>query len=63
MKNIPTAKMLREGGYEAEHYAFYGLRGPFVPEVENILLGRIVRTFGPGCQGKSDGLRGFKEMG
>ena len=50
---IPTAKILKEGGYEAEHYQFYGLRGPFVPEVEDILIGRIVRTLGPCYGGKT----------
>lgn len=40
---VPTRRILDEGGYEAEAYMYHGFRGPFVPEIEDIILGRIVR--------------------
>jgi neutral ceramidase len=43
MSYIPTAKMLAEGGYEAECNYFFGLQGPFVPEIEDIIVGRVAR--------------------
>jgi hypothetical protein len=39
---IPTRKVLQEGGYEAEVYIFF-LRGPFIPEIEDIMIGTIAR--------------------
>lgn len=41
---VPTRKMIGEGGYEAECNYFFNLRGPFVPEIEDIILGQIVRA-------------------
>ncbi|WP_158560642.1 neutral/alkaline non-lysosomal ceramidase N-terminal domain-containing protein [Paenibacillus contaminans] len=41
---VPTRKMIREGGYEAECNFFFHLRGPFVPEIEDIIVGQIVLT-------------------
>ncbi len=41
---IPTAKMIKEGGYETDSQYLFGLRGPFVPEIEDLLLGRIVKA-------------------
>lgn len=41
---IPTAKMIREGGYEATCNFFFGLRGPFVPEIEDIIIGQIAKA-------------------
>ncbi|RAV13334.1 neutral/alkaline non-lysosomal ceramidase N-terminal domain-containing protein [Paenibacillus contaminans] len=40
---VPTRKMIREGGYEAGCNFFFHLRGPFVPEIEDIIVGQIVR--------------------
>ncbi|WP_158606381.1 neutral/alkaline non-lysosomal ceramidase N-terminal domain-containing protein [Paenibacillus ginsengarvi] len=40
---VPTRNMIREGGYEAECNFFFNLRGPFVPEIEDIIVGQIVR--------------------
>lgn len=40
---IPTRKMLGEGGYEAECNYFFGLRGPFTPEIEEIIVGQIAK--------------------
>lgn len=41
MSYIPTRQMLAHGGYEAECNYFFGLRGPFMPEVEDVILGRV----------------------
>jgi hypothetical protein len=41
---IPTRRILREGGYEAEAYLFHTYRGPLVPETEEIILGAIARS-------------------
>lgn len=35
---IPTAQMVGEGGYEAECNFFFGIAGPFLPEIEQTLL-------------------------
>lgn len=40
---IPTRKMIAEGGYEADTNYFYGLQGPFMPEIEDIIIGRVAR--------------------
>lgn len=40
---IPTRKMIAEGGYEATCNFFFHLRGNFVPEIEDIIVGQIVR--------------------
>lgn len=39
---IPSGAMIGEGGYEVDHYQFYGLRGPFVPEIEEVIVERAV---------------------
>ncbi|MEF3303934.1 neutral/alkaline non-lysosomal ceramidase N-terminal domain-containing protein [Paenibacillus sp. GYB003] len=41
---VPTRRMIGEGGYEAECNFFFNLRGPFVPEIEDIIVGQIVQT-------------------
>lgn len=41
---IPTRDMIAEGGYETESNYFTGLRGPFVPEIEDIIVGQIVKA-------------------
>lgn len=41
MSYIPTRQMLVHGGYEAECNYFFGLRGPFMPEVEDVIVGRV----------------------
>lgn len=41
---VPTRKMLGEGGYEAENNYFFGLRGPYVPEIEDIIVGQVARA-------------------
>lgn len=41
---VPTRKMIGEGGYEASCNFFFNLRGPFVPEIEDIILGQIVQA-------------------
>ncbi|MDF2670586.1 MAG: hypothetical protein K0R67_2892, partial [Paenibacillus sp.] len=33
-----------EGGYESTCNFFFGLRGPFVPEIEDIILGQIAKA-------------------
>lgn len=40
---VPTRNILEEGGYEAEAYMYHGFRGPFVPEMEDIIVGRVAR--------------------
>ncbi|MBP1988845.1 hypothetical protein J2Z66_000440 [Paenibacillus eucommiae] len=40
---IPTRKMIAEEGYEAACNFFFNLRGNFVPEIEDIIVGQIVR--------------------
>ena len=37
---IPTRQVLQEGGYESESFISTRLAGPFVPEVEDIIIGR-----------------------
>ncbi len=37
---IPTKKVLQDGGYERESFMGARLAGPFVPEVEDIIIGR-----------------------
>jgi hypothetical protein len=41
---IPTTQMIHEGGYESTCNFFFGLRGPFVPEIEDIILGQIAKA-------------------
>ncbi|WP_135548024.1 neutral/alkaline non-lysosomal ceramidase N-terminal domain-containing protein [Paenibacillus cymbidii] len=41
---VPTRQMLEEGGYEAESNYFFDLRGPFVPEIEDIIVGQIAKA-------------------
>lgn len=41
---VPTRKMIGEGGYEAECNFFFGLRGPFVPEIEDIIVGQVAQA-------------------
>ncbi|GIP39837.1 hypothetical protein J31TS4_31170 [Paenibacillus sp. J31TS4] len=41
---IPTRKMIREGGYEASCNFFFNLRGPWVPEIEDIIIGQIAKA-------------------
>ena len=39
---IPSARVIKEGGYEAEYsLIYYGLYGPFRGEVEGLLVGRL----------------------
>ncbi len=39
---IPTIRILFEGGYEAEYsMIFYGLHGPWKPEVEPLIVGEV----------------------
>lgn len=37
---IPTKKIIQDGGYEAESFKSARLSGPFVPEIEDIIVGR-----------------------
>lgn len=39
---IPSARVLREGGYEAEAYRMHGMAGPLRTEIEDMIVGRIV---------------------
>lgn len=39
---IPTGKILEEGGYESASFITARLAGPFVPEVEDIIIGKAV---------------------
>jgi hypothetical protein len=41
---IPTRKMITEGGYEATCNFFFNLRGPWVPEIEDIIIGQIAKA-------------------
>ncbi|WP_127578883.1 neutral/alkaline non-lysosomal ceramidase N-terminal domain-containing protein [Paenibacillus koleovorans] len=41
---VPTAQMIHEGGYEATCNFFFGLHGPFVPEIEDIIVGQIAKA-------------------
>ncbi len=44
---IPTIRILLEGGYEAEYsMIFYGLHGPWKPEVEPMLVKEVTRLAG-----------------
>ncbi len=39
---IPSARVLKEGGYESESsLIYYGLYGPFRPEIEDLIVGRL----------------------
>jgi len=39
---IPTARVVREGGYEADSsLIYYGLYGPFKPAVEDVLVKKV----------------------
>ncbi len=39
---IPSARLLKEGGYEVESsLIYYGLYGPFRPEIEDLLVNRV----------------------
>ena len=47
---IPSARVLKEGGYEAESsLIYYGFYGPFRPEIEDLIVNRVA--------GMVDGLR------
>jgi len=37
---IPTKKIIQDGGYEGESFKAARLAGPFVPEIEDIIVGR-----------------------
>jgi len=40
---IPTAKIIEEGGYEADRsQIYYGMPGPWAPEIEETILDRIL---------------------
>lgn len=41
---LPSRKCIQEGGYEAENNYFFNLRGPFIPEIEDIIIGQIVKA-------------------
>jgi hypothetical protein len=41
---VPTRKMIGEGGYEANCNFFFNLRGPWVPEIEDIIIGQIAKA-------------------
>jgi hypothetical protein len=41
---IPTRRWLEEGGYEVEAVVLHGLRGPLVPETEDMIIGAIARS-------------------
>lgn len=44
---IPTARILKEGGYEADSsLIYYGLYGPFRGQIEQILLGKMLELAG-----------------
>ncbi|WP_409346215.1 neutral/alkaline non-lysosomal ceramidase N-terminal domain-containing protein [Paenibacillus sp. MBLB4367] len=43
---VPTRKMIGEGGYEAACNYYFGLRGPFVPEIEDIIVGQVASAIG-----------------
>ncbi|MBP1988493.1 neutral/alkaline non-lysosomal ceramidase N-terminal domain-containing protein [Paenibacillus eucommiae] len=43
---IPTRQMIHEGGYEVDNFYYYGHRGPFVPEIEDIIIGQVASAFG-----------------
>lgn len=43
---IPTREMIQEGGYEVDNFYYYGHRGPFVPEIEDIIIGQVASAFG-----------------
>ena len=49
---IPSTRVLREGGYEAEHsMIYYGQPGPFTEEVEDTVLDtvrQVMRRVGAG---------------
>ncbi len=41
---IPSKRVLAEGGYEAEtSMTYYGLPGPWAPEVEEVIVGTVLR--------------------
>ena len=44
---IPNKRILQEGGYEAvDSMIYYGMPGPFAPEVEDVLTASIHRVLG-----------------
>ncbi|NJD01531.1 MAG: hypothetical protein FIA99_02755 [Ruminiclostridium sp.] len=45
---VPSREILEEGGYEGNFPLYLGLSGPFIPEIENIIFGRILTS---GCAG------------
>ncbi|QNK56300.1 neutral/alkaline non-lysosomal ceramidase N-terminal domain-containing protein [Paenibacillus sp. PAMC21692] len=49
---VPTRKMLREGGYEAECNYFFGLHGNFVPEIEDIIIGQLAQALSEDYRGQ-----------
>ena len=47
MAYIPSVRVLKEGGYEAvDSMIYYGMPGPFAPEVEDVLTASIRRALG-----------------
>lgn len=38
---IPTRKMIAEGGYEASCNFFFKMRGPFLPEIEDVIMEEV----------------------
>jgi hypothetical protein len=39
---IPSMRVIREGGYEAESsLTYYGVYGPFKPAIENLICSRV----------------------
>jgi len=44
---IPSRRVLEEGGYEADNsMIYYGLHGPWVPEIEEIIVGKVREMVG-----------------
>ncbi|MEE3373136.1 MAG: neutral/alkaline non-lysosomal ceramidase N-terminal domain-containing protein [Planctomycetota bacterium] len=45
---IPSRRVLREGGYEAEFsQIYYGLPAPYAPEIEDLIVNGVVKLLGP----------------
>ena len=43
---IPSKRVLKEGGYEAEFsQVYYGLPGPYLPEVEDTVVNAVTEIF------------------
>ncbi|MBP1988642.1 neutral/alkaline non-lysosomal ceramidase N-terminal domain-containing protein [Paenibacillus eucommiae] len=43
---VPTRQIIGEGGYEAECNYYFGLHGPFIPEIEDIIIGQVAEGIG-----------------